>query len=316
MAVFMQAQADASARAAHRRMLVLMRSLRLTGAFLPVNRIGAAGARAVVSAAIRRVGPNDTVAVVPIDEVFDGARVAGEWVGPAPQKGQQVLYYLHGSGYFVCSPRTHRGLVGWLSRTLERPAFTVRYRMAPEHRFPAAQDDALAGYRWLLARGYRGEDIVVGGDSAGGHLVLGLLGELHRLRLPQPAGVFAFSALVDPTFDLAAKGDTAWRDPMVRPKDAARIVATYMRGADRHDPRFDVTLNVGAHLPPILLQAGDLELLVADAHHFTTAQQDAGGSCELQIWRDQAHVFQAMYRNPAAHAAIAEVQRFVHSLNP
>jgi acetyl esterase/lipase len=262
------------------------------------------------------VGPHDKVDVAPADEVVDGAPVTGEWVGRPQQHGQQVLYYLHGSGYFACSPRTHRGLVGWLTRALGRPAFTLRYRMAPEHRFPAAQDDALAGYRWLLARGYRGEDIVVGGDSAGGHLAIGLLGELHRLGLPQPAGVFAFSALIDPTFQLAARGDTAESDPMVRPRHAARIVGTYLRGADRHDPRFDVSLNVGAHLPPILLQAGDLELLVADARHFATAQRATGGSCELQIWRNQVHVFQAMYRNPAAHAAIAEVQRLVGTLTP
>lgn len=317
MAMFMDAHADASARATQRRLVALLRTFRFTGAILPANRVGAAGARAVISAGMRGMSAPVKVVVAPVREVFDGSPVTGEWVGHDSAPGhRRVLYYLHGSGYFACSPRTHRGLVGWLSRTCERPAFTLGYRKAPEHRFPAAQLDALNGYRWLLAQGYQGKDIVVGGDSAGGHMALGMLGDLHRLGLPQPAGMFAFSALIDPTFELAAKGDTARRDPMVRPKDAARIVATYMRGADRDDPRFNVTLNVGPHLPPILLQAGDRELLVADAKHFTAAQQAAGGSCELQIWRDQVHVFQAMYRNPSAHAAIAEVHRFVESLNP
>ena len=312
--MFMDVQADASAQAAQRRMIALMRRLRFAGAILPVNRVGATAARALISAIMRHAGPPARVEVSPVQELFEGAPVHGEWVGRHAAQDRRVLYYLHGSGYLVCSPRTHRGLVGWLSRTCERPAFTLRYRMAPEHRFPAAQDDALAGYRWLLAQGYQGTDIVIGGDSAGGHLALGLLGELHRLGLPQPAGVFGLSALVDPTFGLAAAGDTAQRDPMVRPKDAARIVGAYMRGANRDDPRYEVTRNVGAHLPPILLQAGDLELLVSDAKHFSTAARAAGSRCELQIWRGQVHVFQAMYRNPAAHAAIAEVEKFVSSL--
>ncbi len=98
-----------------------------------------------------------------------------------------MLLYLHGGGFVFGSRRTHRHLAAALSAAAGRPVLLLDYRRAPEHPFPAAADDALAGYRWLLTQGYAPEKITVIGDSAGGHLTAGLLADLSRRRLPMPA---------------------------------------------------------------------------------------------------------------------------------
>jgi len=245
---------------------------------------------------------------------FDRGWVRGEWDCGLPEPGEPIIYYLHGSGYLLCSPATHRGIVSQLHRTTGRPSFSLDYRMAPRFQFPAANEDTLRGYRWLLDQGFAGSDIIVAGDSAGGHLALALLGDLQRAGLEMPAGVVAFSPLVDGS--LATAGGHQVRDPWFFKHTMRRVLRLYFGGADITDPRFDVRAGAIAGLPPILIQAGSRELLAADAAAFGTAMADAGGACEVQIWPGQVHVFQALYRFlPEARAAFAEVGRFVAELD-
>jgi acetyl esterase/lipase len=244
--------------------------------------------------------------------------VRGEWVSEStarPRAGPPIVYYLHGSGYVGCSPATHRGLVSELVRRLRRPAFVLRYRLAPEHRFPAAHDDVLGGYLWLLEQGYAARDIVVIGDSVGGHLALGLGVQLRELGVAQPAGVVGFSALVDASWKLAAAREPQVWDSFMTVRTARRITGLYTEGADLTDPRLDVAHAVGPDSPPTLLQAGGSEILAADAEHYAAALRGAGGECELETWPGMFHVFQMMYGLlPEAREALDSVGRFVEGL--
>ncbi|MFI1918215.1 alpha/beta hydrolase [Nocardia sp. NPDC020380] len=249
-----------------------------------------------------------------IDEQGPRRRVHGEWLGHTPVPGEPLLLYIHGSGYVGCSPGTHRALVSELSRRLERPAFSMTYRRAPEYRFPAAQDDALNAFLWLLNQGHLSSNIIVAGDSAGGHLALGLCAQLRELGIAQPRAIIGFSALVDPTWQAIEQHPVA-SDPVVTLETLRKLVGLYMGTADPTDPRFAVATAVGPDLPPILLQAGANELLSADSAYYGRALRAAGGSCEVQIWPGMFHVFQLGYHTlPEARAALDRVEVFVDAI--
>ncbi|MCU1641761.1 MAG: alpha/beta hydrolase [Nocardia sp.] len=291
--------------------LALNATLRPLGAVLPANRFGVGAARLGL-AAVCRIWFDPKLAHRPVDEQGPRGRTVGEWVGEPPQPGEPLVYYLHGSGYVGCSPATHRGLVSELARRLERSAFALRYRLAPEHRFPAAHDDVLNGYLWLLEQGHAAEDIVVIGDSAGGHMALGLCVQLRELGLPQPRAVVCFSALVDATWSLADQRRTQVRDSFMSLGLASRMTGLYTGTTHFDDPRLAVLDGVGPDLPPILLQAGGSEMLSADAEAFGAAQRAAGGRCEVQLWPGMFHVFQVGHRLlPEARAALTAVERFI-----
>ena len=186
-----------------------------------------------------------------------------------------MILYIHGSAYVICSARTHRGLTARLSRSTGLPVFTVDYRLAPEHPFPAAADDLEAAYRWLLSQGYDAANIVIAGDSAGGHLAADLLIENDRTGTPQ-------------------------------------LVSLYTDGHDASLPRLRLDLGRVRELPPTLIQVGGAEMLRGDARHLHSMIDQAGGSSELEIWPDQMHVFQALPRLiPEAEHALERAAQFV-----
>lgn len=280
-------------------------------ALLPANRIGVGAARSILRLVLPVIAPSRGAMVCRVRTRWRGQPVIGEWVrGAGDLRTGAVMLYLHGSAYICGSPRTHRGLVGKLSELTGLPAFVVRYRLAPKHPFPAAADDVLAAYRWLLDSGYPPERIVIAGDSAGGHLALGLAVTLRRDGLPLPAAMVLFSPLVDTTFEIAARRDAVHRDPFFTLALAKRILALY-GGEATDDPRL-TPLNCDlSGLPPILLQAGGSEMLSADAEAIAELINAAGGSVRLQVWPGQVHVFQTLYRLlPEARAALDNAARF------
>ena len=220
----------------------------------------------------------------------------GEWVyPPAARASRQVILYVHGSGYAICSALTHRGLVARLSRSTGMPVFSVDYRLAPEHRFPAAADDVGAAYSWLQDIGYRSENITVAGDSAGGHLILDLLAENARHGRAQPRAALLMSPLVDLSLGLARRREQGTGpDPLISARAARRLVSHYTRGQPDDLARIAVTLDRSDDLPRTLIQAGGAEMLVDDAREAHRMLTEAGADCELQIWPGQMHVFQAM----------------------
>lgn len=254
-------------------------------------------------AMIRRARPVVNQMMCRLSPVPRGTRVSrvhhrrglrGEWVnGRGVGPSGTVIYYLHGSGYAICTPRTHRGLVSRLSTLTDMPAFVLDYRKGPEHRFPTGGDDAIAGYQWLLDKGYAADRILVAGDSAGGHLALDLIAHNHRTGTPQPGAMVLFSPLSDPTFSLAMKRHEAGhRDPLIDARLGAHVLGMYLGDVDRDDPRLVPELTSDMALPPTLVQAGSLECMSDDARDIHSRISAAGGRSDLQIWPDQTHVFQ------------------------
>ena len=301
-------------------------TLRNISAVLPPERAwGLWASRQIVARIMDSCGPSLAgTEVEPVDvRLPDGRRVVGEWVrgagvtfggqersDPGNVRADACIYFLHGSGYALCSPRTHRRLTAWLSRLTGLPVFCVDYRLAPRHRFPAAAVDARAGWDWLCAQqGLSPDRIVVAGDSAGGHLAVDLF---LQPDVKHPAGLALFSPLVDLTFALARAREALRRDPAIRSADAARLVGLYCTGTDVTHPRLRLDVAGGRRLPPTLIQAGGGEMLVADARALTKDIHAAGGDCELQVWPDQVHVFQALPRlAPEAVPAMRRVAAFV-----
>jgi acetyl esterase/lipase len=282
-------------------------------ALLPANRFGVRAARSVVRLVLPMVSPVGAARVRQVRTRWKDRPLLGEWVhGGSRLRPDSVLLYLHGSGYICCSPRTHRGLVGRLSEMTGLPAFVVRYRLAPKYPFPAAADDAMAAYQWLLASGYPPERIVVAGDSAGGHLALGLAVALRRAGLPLPAAMALFSPLVDTTFETAARRDAIRHDPLFTLALAKRMVQLYGGRDATDDPRLTPLTGDLSGLPPLLLQAGGAEMLTADSEAIAELVDAAGGTVRLQIWPGQVHVFQALHRLlPEAQAALDETAAFI-----
>ncbi|MGW4366787.1 alpha/beta hydrolase [Nocardia takedensis] len=284
--------------------------LRPVNCAVPLNPPGIWFARTLIATLMAAGGP------VPARTSVTGVRagaVRGEWVRAAGVEfGPRAVYYIHGSGYVLCSARTHRALAARLSAKTGLPVFLTDYRLAPEHRFPAAADDVAAGYRWLLDRGIAAHDIVVACDSAGGHLALDLLIENARTRAPQPAGVAMFSPLVDLTFTLAAEQERRRRDPLISAAAAARLPLQYTRDHPADAPRLRLRLLEGSALPPILVQAGGAEMLCADAREVQRMVRAVGGSCDLEIWPGQVHVFQALpLLSAEADPALERAARFL-----
>jgi acetyl esterase/lipase len=259
----------------------------------------------------------DGIPHAPVHEMTAEGAVRGEWVGNAPAPGDKVMLYTHGSAYVMCSPRTHRAFVAALSRRTGRRAFSLEYRLGPEHQFPAAHEDIVAAYLWLLDRGHRPEDIILAGDSAGGHLSLSLCGELRRRGLAMPAAAVLFSPLVDGSFRTATEEYRRNGDPMVVPAFARRLIRHYFRTDAPDDPRFDVSLDAGPDMPPTLIISGKGEMMRGDAMLWQRARDEAGGGghCEVQIWPAQAHVFPMFGLVPEARLTMVEVARFVAQLD-
>ncbi|NMO04042.1 alpha/beta hydrolase [Gordonia sp. TBRC 11910] len=248
--------------------------------------------------------------------------VRGEWVyGPDVERpvdpaSASIIYYLHGSGYVVCSPRTHRGLVSRLSQRTSRAVFSLDYRLGPRYHQPAGGDDTIRGYHWLLDLGYRPENIVVAGDSAGGHLALDLLADNHRTGTAQPGGMVLFSPLLDPTFGLAVNRQARGvRDPIIDAAAAARFLELYTGRVQRDDPRVIAPITAGMSLPPTLIQVGAREVMADDARGIYDELRVAGGFVQLQEWPDQGHVFQMFpYLTPESRRAVSEAARFIRGL--
>jgi epsilon-lactone hydrolase len=229
-----------------------------------------------------RAAESSLVPPPPVDlllEEVDAGGVPALWVRPAEASDDVVLVYLHGGGYIWMTPRTHLPAIGGLVRATGAACLAVDYRRAPEHRFPAAVEDLVAAYRWLLATGVQPEQIVLTGDSAGAGLVLGGMVALRDAGVELPAGGVCFS----PWTDLTVSGPSADSadDPVVSGNALRMMASLYLGAADPTSPTASPLYADLAGLPPIQIHVGTRESLLDDSRRFARRAIAAGVVCEL-----------------------------------
>lgn len=237
--------------------------------------------------------------------------VRGMWmVAPGASIANGVVVHLHGGGFTFGSSRSHRGLAWAISKRTRRPVFLPDYRRAPEHRFPAAADDCLTVYRALLDRGVPADRIVLSGDSAGGHLVACLLGDLRGRDMPSHA-VF-FSPWLDLSGELAMRRDKTRRDPFIPASGIVACRYAYLGERNPTEKRIAVLDADKKDWPPTMILVGDTECLIDDARRLADSLRAAEIPVELQEWPGQIHVFPAFGGSiPEARQAIRHVAEFV-----
>jgi len=247
----------------------------------------------------------------------DAGGVPSEWVTWRGKDSGRVILYLHGGGYVICSPRTHRDLLWRLARACSARVLAPDYRLAPENPHPAAVEDALKAYRWLLKSGVKSARIAVMGDSAGGGLALVLLQRLRDKKIPLPACAVCLS----PWTDLTASGESMEKnrrkDPLLSP-EAIRIFARhYAPEGDLGQPSISPLFGDFRKLPPLLIQASSSEILMDDARRAAERAKAAGVDTEITLWPGMIHVFQALASYlKDSRRAIREIGKFVEKHIP
>ena len=207
--------------------------------------------------------------------------VHGEWLRPRQPRRGRALLYLHGGGYMAGSPRTHRTITTRLAHRLGVPIFALDYRLAPEHPYPAALDDALAAWRWLLKDGWRPDRLWLAGDSAGGGLALALMLACRQQNLSLPAGAVLFSPWTDLTCSGAAVTENAERCAWFTAQHLHFAASLYANGHPSGDPMISPLQGDLSGLPPLLLHASDSELLRDDSLRLAAAARRCACGCGM-----------------------------------
>lgn len=239
--------------------------------------------------------------------------VKGEWVMPdASSPTGRAIYYFHGGGYISGTAKSGRPITATLARLTGTRVFALDYRLAPEHRFPAGLDDAVAGYRWLLSQGIDAQSIAVGGDSAGGGMTLALALRLRDAAEPLPGCLFCLSPWTDMTGTAPSVKANAERDPMFVAEDIDRYAAVYLGDQSRTDPLASPLLGDLSGLPPMLIQVGRNEVLLDDARGLDGKVRAAGGSSVLHIYDAVPHGWHyGAPFVPETREALKEVTEFI-----
>ncbi|HNP64514.1 MAG TPA: alpha/beta hydrolase [Woeseiaceae bacterium] len=237
-----------------------------------------------------------------------------EWLTPKTRSDGKLLLYLHGGGYIVGGCDMHRHMVSHIARAGQIQALVPEYRLAPEHRFPAAVDDAVGVFHSVLKMGINAHDIVIAGDSAGGGLAVATLLALRDAGEAMPGA----AVLLSPFLDATGSGDSmrtrADVDPWFNANDLPVIAAHY---CEPHQKRFPLVSPVFADvegLPPMLIQVGDHEILLSDSKRFADLLVAAGIDVDLTVWPEMYHVFQMFVgKIPEARQAIDRIGDYIRS---
>jgi monoterpene epsilon-lactone hydrolase len=217
--------------------------------------------------------------------------VPAEWLRPPGAVAGRVVLYLHGGGYVIGSSRSHRHLAAAIATAGQASALLLDYRLAPEHPYPAAVDDATAAYRWLLDQGIAPGRIVIAGDSAGGGLTVATLLALRDARLPRPAGGVCISPWVDLTCGGASYRTKAEADPIVKEASVGEMARAYLGAMPPRTPLASPLFADLRSLPPLLVQVGSDEVLLDDAVQLADRAKAAGVDATLEVWDRMIHVW-------------------------
>jgi acetyl esterase/lipase len=266
-----------------------------------------------------RTNLEELVASVPLpdDVLCEPVRagdVAAEWVTAPGSAADRAIVYFHGGGYAIGSVNTHRMLVGEIARATGARLLSVDYRLAPEHPFPAAVQDAVAAYRFVLGCGLDPEHVAVAGDSAGGGLAAASLLALRDAGDRLPAAAVLLSPWLDLTLTSDSMRSKADQDPLVRREGLQRMAEAYLAGTDAKTPTASPVYGDLRGLPPLLIHVGTAEVLLDDASLFAARARKAGVEVELEIWDEMIHVWHAFGSVlPEATQAIERIGAYVRA---
>ncbi|MEK4035279.1 alpha/beta hydrolase [Methylocystis sp. IM3] len=240
--------------------------------------------------------------------------LAAEWSLAPGADPSRVLLFFHGGGYCSGSIVSHRRMVTEAGRAAGARTLAVAYRLAPEHPFPAAHDDAFAAWRFLEAQGLSAKHVALGGDSAGGGLCVALAMRQRDGGAATPACLW----LSSPWTDLTLSGETLATkdavDPLIHKPYLEELASAYAAGADRKDPRLSPLFADLAELPPLLIQVGAAETLLSDSTRFAEAAGAANVAVTLEIWPHMIHAWQMWNAGLAdGRRALAQAGRFLRA---
>ncbi len=224
-------------------------------------------------------------------EKVDVDGVPAEWVSAADVDASRAVLYLHGGGYAIGSLNTHRRLAFDISAASGARVLLLDYRLAPEHPFPAAVDDATTAWRWLLKQGLAADRLAIAGDSAGGGLTIATLVNLRDRKLGLPACAVAISPWVDLEGVGTSMTARSEQDPMVQKPGLTWMADMYLAGKDARTPLAAPLHADLKGLPPLLVQVGTAETLLDDSLRIAERLHRAGGEVKLSVWPNMLHVF-------------------------
>ena len=234
-----------------------------------------------------------------------------EWIIPRDNLPGRVLLYLHGGGFVFGLTPLHLQMGAYLARKMGLRFLMVDYRLAPDHPFPAALDDCVAGYCWLLKQGFLAQNIVIAGDSAGGNLTITSLMKLRDSGVSLPAA----AACLSPVTDLTEKGsrNKGFKDPLLPPKAVRFYTDSYVGDNDARTPLISPVFGNLRGLPPLLVHAGEDEILREDAVRIASLAKAAGVDVRLEIYPHMWHVWQLYLALPQAVQSLDDISQFLRS---
>ncbi len=241
-------------------------------------------------------------------EPVDAGGVPAQWIIPDGAAEDRVLQYVHGGGYVLMSAETHRKLCSHIAKAAGCRALNVDYRLAPEHPHPAAVEDSVTAYRWLLEQGIAPQHVAIAGDSAGGGLTIATAVKIRDENLAMPAAI----APISPWTDMEGTGESmqtrAEVDMIVTPEAIRQLSGVFLGDADPKDPYAAPHHADPTGLPPTYIQVGDEEVLLDDSVRFADKARQAGVEVTLEVFPEMQHVFQIAAGNlPEADEAIAKL---------
>ena len=232
-------------------------------------------------------------------------------IAPESADSGKVFLFIHGGGYYRGSVKSSLHMAARFSQCTGYRCLSVDYRLAPEYAFPAAIDDVVSAYRYLLDGGTDAKHIVVGGISAGGGLTLALLLAAKEQGLPQPAAAVPMSAWTDLTQSGGSFQDNAEVDPTISKPYLDRMSALYVQTQDPRTPLASPLFGDLSGLAPLLIQVGSVETMLHDSTAFAEKAKAAGVEAQLEVWDDMPHGWQNNYRVlPESQQAIDRIAEF------
>ncbi|MFX1575439.1 MAG: alpha/beta hydrolase [Promethearchaeota archaeon] len=231
---------------------------------------------------------------IPTDVRIEGFKIGhipAEWISIPGASEESVFYHLFGGGYIMGTLESRRWIPYHISRNTHLRCLNIEYRLAPEYPFPAALEDSIESYKWLISKGFDPKKIIIGGESAGGGLAIATLMKLKELKIKLPAA----GVLMSPWADLTGNGDSIIRNQKFEPliKDGIMNMAkSYAQKESLDNPLISPVFADLKGLPPLLIQAGSIEALVDDSITLAERAKTAGVEVKLEVYENMTHVFQ------------------------